>query len=75
MTSAALSNASQPLRVGLAGLGTVGASVLKILQRQENALAARCGRTIRVVAVSARDRKRDRGVDLGGLAWFAALNS
>lgn len=70
MTSAALSNASQPLRVGLAGLGTVGASVLKILQRQENALAARCGRTIRVVAVSARDRKRDRGVDLGGLAWF-----
>ena len=70
MTSAALSNASQPLRIGLAGLGTVGASVLKILQRQENALAARCGRAIRVVAVSARDRKRDRGVDLGGLAWF-----
>ncbi|MGO4172562.1 homoserine dehydrogenase [Bosea sp. TAF32] len=70
MTSAALSNASRPLRVGLAGLGTVGASVLKILQRQENALAARCGRSIRVVAVSARDRKRDRGVDLGGLVWF-----
>lgn len=61
---------SSPLRIGLAGLGTVGASVLKILQRQENALAARCGRSIRVVAVSARDRKRDRGVDLGGLAWF-----
>ncbi|CAM5195979.1 homoserine dehydrogenase [Bosea thiooxidans] len=70
MTSAPLSNASQPLRIGLAGLGTVGASVLKILQRQENALAARCGRAIRVVAVSARDRKRDRGVDLGGLTWF-----
>ncbi|MGO4406396.1 homoserine dehydrogenase [Bosea sp. RAF48] len=61
---------SSPLRIGLAGLGTVGASVLKILQRQENALAARCGRSIRVVAVSARDRKRDRGVDLGGLVWF-----
>ncbi|MEZ2405961.1 homoserine dehydrogenase [Bosea sp. UNC402CLCol] len=70
MTSAVLPNASQPLRIGLAGLGTVGASVLKILQRQENALAARCGRAIRVVAVSARDRKRDRGIDLGGFTWF-----
>ncbi|MGF7054149.1 homoserine dehydrogenase [Bosea sp. OAE752] len=70
MTSAVLPNVSQPLRIGLAGLGTVGASVLKILQRQENALAARCGRAIRVVAVSARDRKRDRGIDLGGFTWF-----
>ena len=59
-----------PLRIGLAGLGTVGASVVRILRRQENALAARCGRAIRVTAVSARDRGRDRGVDLGGLSWF-----
>ena len=59
-----------PLRVGIAGLGTVGAAVAGILQRQENALAARCGRAIRVTAVSARDRSRDRGIDLGGLAWF-----
>ncbi|WP_377847527.1 homoserine dehydrogenase [Bosea sp. UC22_33] len=70
MTSVPLSPASQPLRVGLAGLGTVGASTLRILRRQENALAARCGRTIRVTAVSARDRNRDRGIDLGGLTWF-----
>jgi homoserine dehydrogenase len=70
MTSVPLSPASQPLRVGLAGHGTVGASTLRILRRQENALAARCGRAIRVTAVSARDRNRDRGIDLGGLAWF-----
>ena len=70
MTSMPLSSASQPLRIGIAGLGTVGASTLRILRRQENALAARCGRTIRVTAVSARDRNRDRGIDLGGLAWF-----
>uniref|UniRef100_A0A9E7ZW31 Homoserine dehydrogenase n=1 Tax=Bosea sp. NBC_00436 TaxID=2969620 RepID=A0A9E7ZW31_9HYPH len=70
MTSAILSTPSQPLRIGIAGLGTVGASTLRILRRQENALAARCGRTIRVTAVSARDRNRDRGIDLGGLAWF-----
>lgn len=70
MTNVPLSPASQPLRIGLAGLGTVGASTLRILRRQENALAARCGRTIRVTAVSARDRSRDRGIDLGGLSWF-----
>jgi homoserine dehydrogenase len=70
MTSAFPFTASQPLRIGLAGLGTVGVSVLKILRRQENALAARTGRSIRVVAVSARNRQRDRGIDLGGLAWY-----
>jgi homoserine dehydrogenase len=61
---------STPLRLGVAGLGTVGASVIEIIKRQENALAARCGRAVRVVAVSARDRTRDRGIDLGGYRWF-----
>jgi homoserine dehydrogenase len=70
MTNTPLSSASRPLRIGLAGLGTVGAATLRILRRQENALAARCGRAIRVTAVSARERNRDRGVGLGGLAWF-----
>jgi homoserine dehydrogenase len=59
-----------PLRLGVAGLGTVGAAVIDIVRRQENALAARCGRAVRVVAVSARDRTRDRGVDLSGYRWF-----
>jgi homoserine dehydrogenase len=70
MTSIPAQPAATPLRIGLAGLGTVGASVLRILRRQENVLSERCGRAIRVTAVSARDRTRDRGVDLGGLSWF-----
>jgi homoserine dehydrogenase len=70
MTLSTAQTASTPLRIGLAGLGTVGASVLRILRRQENALAARCGRAVRVTAVSARDRTRDRGIDLSGLTWF-----
>ena len=61
---------SRPLRVGIAGLGTVGAAVATILKRQENALAARCGRPVRVTAVSARDRNRDRGIDISGMSWF-----
>jgi homoserine dehydrogenase len=57
-----------PLKVGLAGLGTVGSSVLQLIAQQQ--LAARCGRSVEVVAVCARDRNRDRGVDLSGMHWF-----
>ncbi len=59
-----------PLTVAIAGLGTVGAGVLALLEKQARPIAERAGRPIRVVAVSARDRNRDRGVDLGGAAWF-----
>lgn len=58
------------LKVGLAGLGTVGAGVVRMLERQKAALAARTGRAIRIVAVAARDRAKDRGVDLSGVRWF-----
>ena len=61
---------AEPLRVGIAGLGTVGASVIRLLDRQSAALAARSGRSIKVTAVSARDRTRERGVDVAGLVWF-----
>jgi homoserine dehydrogenase len=58
------------LRVGVAGLGTVGAGVLRLLRDNADIIAARAGQRIEVTAVSARDRTRDRGVTLGGLAWF-----
>ncbi|WP_170001890.1 homoserine dehydrogenase [Pseudopontixanthobacter vadosimaris] len=58
-----------PLRVALAGLGTVGAGVLRILSANADLIAARAGRELDIVAVSARDRNRDRGVDLSGFAW------
>ncbi|MFC0218442.1 homoserine dehydrogenase [Pseudochelatococcus lubricantis] len=61
---------AQSLRVGIAGLGTVGASVVRLLDQQKDILAARCGRAIVVTAVAARDRTRDRGIDLGGLQWY-----
>jgi homoserine dehydrogenase len=58
-----------PLKVGLAGLGTVGASVVRLIDRQRAALTARCGRPIEIVAVSARQKGKDRGVDLGKFRW------
>jgi homoserine dehydrogenase len=60
-----------PLRIGIAGLGTVGASVVGLIERQSEALAVRCGRSIEVVAVSARSRSKKRPVDLKGLRWVA----
>lgn len=60
---------STPLRLGIAGLGTVGAGVVKIVQSRANLLAQRSGRPILVTAVSARTRDKDRGVDLSSYAW------
>ena len=58
-----------PLRIGIAGLGTVGAGLVRLLQANAEIVAARAGRPVVVAAVSARDRGRDRGLDLGGARW------
>ncbi|MCF7700880.1 homoserine dehydrogenase [Loktanella sp. M215] len=59
---------SDPLRLGIAGLGTVGVGIVRIVQTHADLLAARAGRPIVITAVSARSQK-DRGVDLSGYAW------
>ncbi|TPJ61156.1 homoserine dehydrogenase [Mesorhizobium sp. B2-6-1] len=61
---------AEALRVGIAGLGTVGASVARVLRDKAAELTRQCGRDIVVSAVSARDPKRDRGVDLNAAKWF-----
>lgn len=61
---------AEALRVGIAGLGTVGASVARVLRDKSAELTRQCGRDIVVSAVSARDPKRDRGVDLSAAKWF-----
>src|SRR6266478_4890826 len=58
-----------PLKVGIAGLGTVGAEVVRLIEQQGRALSARSGRGIRVVGVTARSKAKKRGVDLRGIAW------
>ena len=58
-----------PLHIAVAGLGTVGAGTLELLQTHGERLRQRCGRPIVVVAVSARDKGRDRGIDLDGMEW------
>jgi homoserine dehydrogenase len=60
-----------PLKVGVAGLGTVGAALIAQIANQREALAARCGRGIDVVAVCARSRSKKRGFDLKSMKWFS----
>jgi len=61
---------SRPLSVGVAGLGTVGGGVLKMLRDNADIVTARAGRPIAVTAVSARDRSKDRGFPVTGLRWY-----
>ena len=58
-----------PLRLGLAGLGTVGIGVVKIVQEHAALIEARTGRKVVITAVSARDRTKNRDADLSGYAW------
>ncbi|QFT32494.1 Homoserine dehydrogenase [Labrenzia sp. THAF82] len=61
---------AETLKVGVAGLGTVGASVLRLLAKHGDQIARRTGRSVSVTAVSARDRDKDRGFDVSGFEWF-----
>jgi homoserine dehydrogenase len=58
-----------PLRVALVGLGTVGGGVIRLLQTNADLIARRAGCPIQIVAISARDRNKDRGVDLSPFEW------
>ncbi|MBQ2260921.1 MAG: homoserine dehydrogenase [Loktanella sp.] len=60
---------TQPLRLGIAGLGTVGVGVVRMIQKHGDLLQTRSGRAITISAVSARSRDKDRGVDLSGYIW------
>lgn len=59
-----------PLRIAIAGLGTVGAGVVTLLRRNASLLERHAGRKLELVAVSGRDKTRERLVDLSGIAWF-----
>jgi len=57
------------LKIAIAGLGTVGVGVIKILENNKAVIAARTGRNIEIMAVSASNRNRDRDVDISGYEW------
>ena len=60
---------ADPLRIALAGLGTVGVGVIRLIETNRDMIAARAGRPIAITAVTAREKGKDRGVDLSPYAW------
>ena len=60
---------SEALRVAVAGLGTVGAETVRLITSRGAEVADHTGRPVHVTAVSARDRSRDRGLNLVGIDW------
>jgi homoserine dehydrogenase len=63
---------SQPLKLGIAGLGTVGAGLVRLIQEHGSRLALAQGRDIVIAGVSARSRQKARGLELAGVPWFDA---
>jgi homoserine dehydrogenase len=61
---------SQPLKLGIAGLGTVGAGLVQLFQEHGARLALALGREISIAGVSARSRQKKRSIALEGIAWF-----
>jgi len=61
---------TEPLKIGLAGLGTVGCGVAKLIEKNGHNIARKIGRPIKVTSVSARDRTKDRGIDISDYIWF-----
>jgi homoserine dehydrogenase len=57
---------TKPLKIAVAGLGTVGTGLVRLVRQQAEVLESRCARPLEVVAVSARKRDLDRGIDLSG---------
>ncbi len=64
-----------PLRLAIVGLGTVGAGVIRLLEENGSLVARRAGRPIEVAAISARDRTKDRGIDLSRYEWVDDMSS
>lgn len=61
-------------KLGIAGLGTVGVGVVKMLQQNAELISARAGRAIEIVSVTAGSRNKDRGVDLSSYDWADSLS-
>lgn len=64
-----METSGKPFNVGLVGLGTVGVGVVKMLEQNAQVITQRAGRPIKIIAVTASDKSKDRGVDLSSYDW------
>ena len=57
------------LRVGIAGLGTVGSGLVRLLAAQELIIRERCGLKVSATAICAKNRNREREFDIKNFVW------
>jgi len=60
---------SSILKIGIAGLGTVGSGLIRLILEREKDLSLRAGRAIEISAISARNKNADRGFDISPYVW------
>ena len=60
------------LNVAIIGLGTVGSGVIKLLKRQKSNIKNRTGIELELVAISAKNRRKKRSVDISPYRWIAS---
>ena len=65
----------EPFRIGVAGLGTVGVGVVKILQENATTISQRTGRDIEIISVIAGNKNKDRGIDISSYEWADSLQA
>jgi homoserine dehydrogenase len=69
----------KPIKVGLLGVGTVGAGTFNVLQRNQEDIRRRAGRGIEITMVAARNLDRARGIVGAGVEVvgdpFAVVNN
>ena len=58
------------INIAIAGLGTVGSEVAKQLQINNEFLSKKAGRKLNLIAVSAKDKIKNRGFDQSKLNWL-----
>jgi len=59
-----------PLKLGIAGLGTVGTGVLELMAQHGGSFASSASRGVEITGVCARDRRKNRGADISNFQWF-----
>ena len=58
------------LRIGIAGLGTVGGGLVALLDKNSSEIGKKCGRAIKITGVSGRDRSKPRAFQLPDAPWY-----
>ena len=59
------------IKIGIAGLGTVGSGVVNLLKKNSEEISKRSGFEIKLECVSASDKNKKRDCDISGLRFYS----